>query len=123
MNVTNQQKSPIAVRTGSPAWVGIVAGTVVLMLSAAIAWITFGPLAPRLGSSTLPTAVDHGSSNAGLVEFRRGERGFEPVVVWTSNSGLDEFRHGEQGGSAGAMNVNANPDPALVEFRRGERGG
>jgi hypothetical protein len=124
MNVANQQKSSAAMQHGSPTWAAMAVGAVLLVvLSAAITWITFATLAPQAGSSAELTAVGQGPTNTGLVEFRRGERGFEPVLVWTSNSALDEFRHGEQGGSAGAVNVNANPDPALVEFRRGERGG
>jgi multisubunit Na+/H+ antiporter MnhB subunit len=122
MNVANQMKSATAIRQGSRTWAAIAVGAVVLiLLSAAITWMVFETIAPRFGSNGGTTAVDRGPSNAGLVEFRRGERGLESVVVSTSSSGLVEFRRGERGGSAGAVTGDANPDPSLVEFRRGER--
>jgi hypothetical protein len=121
MSLANQTSKQTTLWHGRAALTAIAAGALVLiLLTALITSIAIGGLAPRIGA-TAPAAVGD-STNAGLVEFRRGERGLESVVIAAQNSALEEFRRGEQGGSVGATTVDANPDPALVEFRRGERG-
>lgn len=122
MNFAGQQKVETSIKRGSPTWAAVAAGAIlVALLSAAIALIAFATLAPQIGRSDGFTAVSLGPTNAGLVEFRRGERGIETVVIDASTSALEEFRRGEQGGSSGVAPVSRGPDPALVEFRRGER--
>jgi hypothetical protein len=115
MSVADQTSKQITL------WPAIAAGAVVLiLLTAMITSIALGGLVPRIGTAA-PQATVGGPTNAGLVEFRQGERGLESVMIAAPNAALEEFRRGEQGGSVGAATVDANPDPALVELRRGER--